>query len=198
MNSNRFSKTTCLLGIFAVVLAWIVIAASWILNPWFHFLKNAFSDLGVPSNTRYWWVYDYGLIIVGIIIILYGFLTYLWAVNKLEAVAAGYLVIAGIFLALIGIFPGGTRPHVFVSSWFFIQMDLAIILLSFSLWYSRKWRTGLYLLALSLLAWPIFIVVELTVGWPSVAAGETYGIIIIDIVIIASSYYQCQYGKGSF
>jgi len=29
---------------------------------------------------------------------------------------------------LIGIFPSGTRPHTFVSTWFFIQGDLAIII----------------------------------------------------------------------
>jgi Predicted membrane protein len=35
--------------------------------------------------------------------------------------------VAGLFLALIGIYHAGTRPHVFVSTWFFVQMDTALI-----------------------------------------------------------------------
>jgi len=35
-------------GIMAAVLAWVVIAISISVNPWFVFTKNAFSDLGGP------------------------------------------------------------------------------------------------------------------------------------------------------
>ena len=186
------TKILCLTGVAAVVLAWIVIGVSWYLNPWFRFLEDAFSDLGVPENTGYWWVYDYGLIFVGLVIMVYGAYTYQWARHKPEALAAGYIVLAGVFLALIGVYPGGTRPHVFVSTWFFVQMDLALIPLTYSLWRNRGWGPAKILLALSVLAWPIFIAVEAAMGWPSVAAGEAYGIIVIDAVVVGVSVYQCR------
>jgi hypothetical membrane protein len=49
-------------GIIAVILAWVVIAVSISVNPWFVFTKNAFSDLGGPYATDPW-IYNYGLII---------------------------------------------------------------------------------------------------------------------------------------
>ncbi len=182
----------CLLGPLAVVLGWVVIGVSWALNPWFRFLEHAFSDLGVPGRTGYWWVYDYGLILVGLVVVGYGFYTYLWASNKLEALGAGYLMLAGVFLALIGVYYGGTRPHVFVSTWFFVQMDLALIPLTLSLWRRRGWALGAYLFAASILAWPVYALVEALVGWPSVAAGEAYGIVVIDVAVVGLSYYQCR------
>ena len=101
-------------------------------------------------------------------------------------------MLAGVFLALIGVYYGGTRPHVFVSTWFFVQMDLALIPLTLSLWRRRGWARGAYLFAVSILAWPVYALVEALVGWPSVAAGEAYGIVVIDVAVVGLSYYQCR------
>ncbi len=172
-------------GPAAVILAWIVIGASWYLNPWFRFLEHAFSDLGGPEAS-YPWVYNYGLIATGALVILYSWFIYSVAASKMEAAASALTFVAGIFLALIGVYPSGTRPHTFVSMWFFIQMDMALIALGLGLRVrgSRLWHA---ITGLSVLAFPIYGMVEATVGWPSVAAGEAYGIIVIDLAVILAT-----------
>ena len=182
----------CYSGFAAVVLAWIVIGVSWSLNPWFDFLEHAFSDLGVPGEANYPWVYKYGLIATGLLVIVYAIYLYRWSTFKPEVLSSGLMLVAGIFLALIGIYPGGTRPHVFVSTWFFIQMDMALIPLMYSLWRNRGYGPGLAGLILALIAFPVYLLVEAVVGWPSVAAGEAYGIIIIDLAVIIAMAYQCR------
>lgn len=46
----------------------------------------------------------------------------IWESSEASSTGGGaYISISAIFLALIGVFHGGTRPHVFVSTYFFIQ-----------------------------------------------------------------------------
>ncbi|MEB3861768.1 MAG: DUF998 domain-containing protein [Desulfurococcales archaeon] len=182
----------CMLALAAMILAWIVIGASWMLNPWFDFWGDAFSDLGVPGQARYPWVYNYGLRATGMLLVGYSIYLYRWAKYKPEALASGLMAVAGIFLALIGVYPGGTRPHVFVSTWFFIQIDMALIPLMYSLWRNRGFKPAAWGLALALLAFPVFLAVEALVGWPSVAAGEAYGILVIDVAVVIALAYQCR------
>jgi hypothetical membrane protein len=58
--------------------------------------------------------------------------------RKLVVFSSALLFTAGIFLALIGVFPSGTRPHVFVSTRLFIQVWLSSIPLLIDSIASRK------------------------------------------------------------
>lgn len=166
----------------AVILAWIIIGLSWYLNgEWFVFTENAYSDFG-GSMSCCPQLYNYGLIIVGIILSLYGLSITGLASNKIEVAGGSYIVMAGIFLALIGIFPSGTRPHTFVSTWFFIQADVALIITELGLWRRLHTPASFAGLAASIAAFPVAIIVGVVFGWPSAAVIETYGIIVIDIV----------------
>gem|GEM_PF-3726993 len=112
-------------GICAVIPAWLTIAIGIYRNPWFVLTRNAFSDLGGPRAADPW-IYDSGMLITAAL--LMAFSAYLLATsrNGVESMGASFASIAGIFLALIGIFHEGTYPHAFVSTWFFVQMDIAI------------------------------------------------------------------------
>lgn len=112
-------------GICAVIPAWLTIAIGIYRNPWFVLTRNAFSDLGGPRAADPW-IYDSGMLITAAL--LMAFSAYLLATsrNGVESMGASFASIAGIFLALIGIFHEGTHPHAFVSTWFFVQMDIAI------------------------------------------------------------------------
>ncbi len=172
------------LGVVAVVVAWFVIGLSWYLNRgWFVFMEDAYSDLGGYRSCCPW-LFNYGLICVGILIILYGVGVVLVSANKLEVVGGSYLSLAGVFLVLIGLFPAGTRPHTFVSAWFFIQSDIALTILTYGLWRRTNDRSMLYGFIISLIAIPVAILVEIVIGWPSAAVIETYGILIIDLIVI--------------
>ncbi|MEB3758303.1 MAG: DUF998 domain-containing protein [Desulfurococcales archaeon] len=172
------------MGVASPLLAWIVIGIAWKMNPWFNVLEDAYSDLGGQHATDPW-IYNYGLVTVGVLMAFYGALLACWARGKLGVIGASYLALAGVFLVLIGVFHEGTRPHTFVSIWFFIQADIALILLGGEF---RDKPLGLTVLLSSLLAFPVAIAVGATVGWPSTAVLETYGILLIDYGVLAITH----------
>ncbi len=170
------------MGLAAAVLAWIVIAVSISVNPWFDLFEHALSDLGGPQASSPW-IYNLGLIAVALVVLIYSIYLVYVSTNKMEVAGSAFLVIAAIFLALIGVFPAGTRPHTFVSTWFFIQMDLAIASWGIGL-ILRKDRSAKhvgYLFTALAIASPI---IALAIDWPSVAIQEVFGIIVIDLWVV--------------
>jgi hypothetical membrane protein len=167
-------------GICAVISAWLTIAIGIYRNPWFVLTRNAFSDLGGPRAADPW-IYNSGMLITAAL--LMAFSAYLLATsrNRVESMGASFASIAGIFLALIGIFHEGTYPHVFVSTWFFVQMDVAIGIWGIGGIVARDRGIGAGSLILAVAA-PI---IALIVRWPSSAVLEAYGISIIDAWAIA-------------
>ncbi len=192
MNPKDIGRKLCFLGFIAVIAAWIVIISSWILNSsWFVFTRDAFSDFG-GANSCCPELYNYGLIIVGAMIILFSLGCMSCTLNNIELIGWSYMVLAGVFLALIGIYPSGTRPHVFVSTWFFIQSDISLIIVLSGIY--RKIKDNLVRSALwaSILAFPVAFLIEILVGWPSAAVIETYGILIIDYAVIIALYAKSR------
>lgn len=190
-------RRLCLAGPLAVAAAWVVIGAAWALNrDWFVFTRHAFSDLGGPRSCCPD-LYNYGLITVGMLVVAYGACIAALAATRPGVVGGGYMALAGVFLALIGVFPAGTRHHVFVSTWFFVQADLALILASVDS-VLGGYRLGKPALALSLAAFPVAGLVEAVAGWPSAAVLEAYGIVVIDAVVLALTpyYYRTPGGPG--
>ena len=167
------------IGLIAAIVAWIIIGFCIMLNPWFVFTRDAFSDLG-SAKASMPWVYNYGLILTGILILFYSIYLMITSENKVETVGSAFIFIAGLFLSLIGIFPSGTRPHTFVSLWFFIQTDLGILTWGSGLIINKQKKTGLSIALMALIGG----LIGFTINWPSAAMAETFGIIIIDIWVI--------------
>ncbi len=189
-STSSYVKICIILGFLAITLAWLVILSSWMLNnSWFVFTKDAYSDFGGKESCCPG-LYNYGMMIVGIIILLFSSICTYLVNQKLEAIGWSYLALAGVFLFLIGYYHSGTRPHTFVSTWFFIQADIALILVLYSIY--RRIKNPLVLTALLavILAFPIALVVDIVIGWPSAAVIETYGILIIDYGVIIALYSE--------
>ncbi|BAB66611.1 DUF998 domain-containing protein [Sulfurisphaera tokodaii] len=167
-------------GFISAILAWIIIFASISLNPWFNFTKNAFSDLGGPF-AKDPWLYNYGLIVVSLFAFLYAVFLAKVNGNKILIIGSAFVMVAAIFLALIGIYHEGTYPHLFVSTWFFIQFDIAILTYGIGLLMERR-KLGIYMIILFIIA----NVVAGVIKWPSSATIEAWGISIIDIWVILS------------
>jgi len=165
-------------ALMAAMGFWLVVAVSWALNPWFSPSKHAFSDLGGPG-ARAPWVYDCGLIGLGALVMAYSLYVASSCAGRAEAFASGLLFTSGAFLALIGVFPSGTRPHTFVSSWFFAQFFMAASAFSAALWLGGKRREGVAIAALLAAGVLGAAAVELAAGWPSVALLEGYGVAVI-------------------
>lgn len=176
MMQEKIFKGLFYLGIVDVVLAWIVILISISANPWWvsHYTTGAFSDLG-SSQANMPWIYNNGLIFVGILILLYSISLINYSLNKIEVAGSAFFFIAGIFLILIGIFPVGTRPHVFVSTYFFVQSDLSIITWGIGIYLSKLKKYGEIFIILGIISPIVAILAPL-----SAAEAETLGILVID------------------
>lgn len=160
-------------GITGVLTYWLFVAWSIRENPWFSFTKNALSDLGSPEKASAPWIYNYGLIITSLFVLAFSVCLVLSAENKLQTVGGAYVSVSSLFSALIGVFHAGTRPHTFVSTYFFVQFFLGMLLYGVA---SRDRAIRYGSVALFALA-----VLGTLVSWSSAALIETYEIALIAI-----------------
>ena len=166
-------------GLAAAILFWIVSGISISYNSWFNFTKDAFSALGDPDAQNPW-IYNYGLIIIGVFILIYSFSLINDATNKLEISGGAFTIVSGLFLIMIGVYHSGTEPHNFVSTWFFIQADIALLAWGIGL-LSNEWNNfGKIIIILGVLG----SIGAVIIPWPSAAMIEAYGIIIITIWVV--------------
>ncbi len=173
-----------LAGVIASAVFWISTLVSIRYNPWFSFYIHAFSDLGGPG-ANHPWIYNTGLIISALFVALLSMDMVLVSKTRVGIVGGSYLSISSIFLALIGIFPSGTYPHVFVSVWFFIQAFIGFLI--FGIGEFR--REPIYLTAIA----AIFLaglLGALLIKWPSAATIEAYEIILLTM---AAAVYVARY-----
>lgn len=181
----RYIKIMLFSGVIAIIFAWIIIGVCWLLNPWFVFVEDAFSDFGGPESCCPW-LYNYGLIITGLLVIIYGSAICLVSEEKIQIIGGSYISLSGVFLALIGVFPTGTKPHTFVSSWFFLQVFIGFIILGLGI-HRKKIRYGLEMSLIVIFSIVLAIIIEIIWGWPSAAVIEACGIIIIDMCVLLST-----------
>lgn len=187
MRSPALTRALLLLGPVAFPLFHIVVLASALRNPWWSFYRHAFSDLGAQAATDPW-IYNVGLMVLGALVMFFSLGLLLAAESKWSAFASALFFVAGIFLALIGIYPGGTRPHVFVSTWFYVQSFIASAALGAALLLEGNRPYGVLLCALGVLPPLLGVLVEATVGWPSVAIAEYAGAVFIAAAATAGCY----------
>ncbi|ASJ11349.1 hypothetical protein A3L12_07415 [Thermococcus sp. P6] len=166
-------------GIAGVVAYWLFVAWSIGENPWFSFTKNALSDLGSPEKASAPWIYNYGLIVTSLFVLAFSLYLMLSAENRLQTVGGAYVSVSSLFLALIGVFHAGTRPHTFVSTYFFVQFFLGMLLYGVG---SKDKAIRYGSVSLFLLA-----VLGTLVSWSSAALIETYeiGLIAIFTLLVA-------------
>ncbi len=179
------------MGPLALLLALTVIGVCWALNPWFDFWRDAFSDFGVRRACCPW-LYNYGLIAAGLLFLLYSAGVLLSAATKVESFASGLLFTASLFLTLIGLYPGGTRPHTFVSTWFFAQSFMGFGALGYGI-YRRGDAVAALLTGIpSITAIPAGLAIDAVNGWPSAASAEAAGIAVIAVSLISSAAYYLR------
>ena len=167
-------------GLTAFLGGWLVILVSISRNPWFVFTENAFSDLGNPMANDPW-IFNYGMMLNGLLIALYGLYLVHVSFNKTSSVGGGFTMITGAFLILIGVFPEGSQNHFFVSVWFFTQGALTVLTWGLALFRDTRWSMeGAVFLVLSVVG----SLVALIVPWPSIAVAEAYGILILDVWVV--------------
>ncbi len=156
-------------GLVGSLVYWSFVLWSIAMNPWFSFWNNALSDLGAEKANDPW-IYNIGLIIASPFVIVFSYYLISISENKMQAGGSLYMGISAIFLALIGVFHGGTRYHSLVTKCFFIQFFLGAIIFGMSTIGCMRIAT---LVIIILMVLGVFVV------WPSVAMVETYYISLI-------------------
>jgi hypothetical membrane protein len=134
-----------LLGLAAPIVLWLFTGLSILLSPWFIWQANALSDLGNPANGAAWMVFNLGLGVSGLLLLIYSITSL-----KNQARNTSYaLALASMLLILVGIFNESYgQLHTIVSILMFIS------LLSSSILYFIEKKSPLALVAvLGMFSW---------------------------------------------
>lgn len=142
-------------GILVPLVALIFIGYCIAIHPWFSFPDNALSDLGAVG-TSYNFVYNLGMITTGVIGLIFiagiGGL-----VGRVGLIGAAIFSLGLVSLILVGVFPGGTGPHVSVSIAFFALCALGTFVIGVDQICDRSNR-----------AWGVFLIGIVALGLVSV------------------------------
>lgn len=107
MNTTRASVAA---GVAGIVISFVAILGATAAAPWFSWAGNALSDLGV-SDAPERWLFNYGLILAGLLGL--GFLPALRATaeNRLQLAALVPFAAAMVGVAGVGVFPSDMALH---------------------------------------------------------------------------------------
>ncbi|MEM3229193.1 MAG: DUF998 domain-containing protein [Fervidicoccaceae archaeon] len=158
-------------GILSFIIAFTGIGISISLNPWFNVWENALSDLG-RIGIENSFIFNYTLIASSIFASIYSVYILKLLPNRIGCIGAGIYLVGTFSLAAIGLFPEGTKPHMFVSLEFFIIMTFSLFIFGISLMRSGKKLHGLALIAI----FAASIGGSIAISWPSVALLELFNI----------------------
>ncbi|MHA2408292.1 MAG: DUF998 domain-containing protein [Candidatus Ranarchaeia archaeon] len=176
------------IGWIAFIWALFSIAIAIMLSPWFNWVTNALSDLGVyETNFLAALIFNQGLMVSGALMILFsvGF----WNVTaqySLEKLGIFVFAIGGVFLFLIGVFPETViGVHYAVSVGFFATIPI-------SMWvFTTKWLRVKHTQVLGGLSFtlPFAVIIIWIQPWDGVAIPETLSVALYIIWLLAVTYY---------
>lgn len=171
--------------IFTFILIGLAISQS---STWFSWTGNALSDLGVHDESAV--LFNSGLIIGGILTVIFAFGVMRFYQNRtVGRDGAFFLLLAGIFLASIGVFPE-TAPnniHYIVSVAFFAAFPMSLLIQSVALLSTSAYRKlGAFTLIMAITAvipWTIWMPLKLYRGvaipeFVSALAAATWSIVM--------------------
>lgn len=161
-----------ILGILGATTAYLFIAISIAVSPWFNFHNNALSDLG---NTALYgstaWVFNAGLILSGLFEASFAISVSYRGASWKYLIWTIPLSFTSIDLALIGVFPENTGGiHLVVSVVFFTLTIVTMFIYSYASWPLGTPAIGAVALALGFLSATIWLV---RWPWKGVAIQET-------------------------
>ncbi len=189
---EKFPRIGFFLGLFAVAYFWLAVSIDAYLNSsWWRFTGSSFSALGDPGPNSsgaaaglYWFYNDIVIFPTAALILLFSAALILVARNKIQETGGSFLMVSGIFLALVGVYHGGppTPPpvHDFVSNWFFVQAALGIFIWGLGFLWQGDRILGWSNVALVIGA----IVIGVNIKFGSVAETEAFAITVIDAWVI--------------
>jgi len=149
LGRNMNEREYMILGLLGPVTAILFLVISIIFSPWFSFFNNALSDLGHSINSDVAPLFNFGLLLSGLFMIIYSV-----TIFKNHAKYTSYfLLIAGLSLQLIATFDEVYRPlHFQVSVLFFIAIGFTSIIYTIE----RKSVVAFVALIIGVVSWIIY------------------------------------------
>ncbi|MEM0135140.1 MAG: hypothetical protein QXU18_07950, partial [Thermoplasmatales archaeon] len=105
--------------------------------------------------------------------------------KKIQIFGGAFWFVAVIFLSLIGIYHGGTYPHDFVSTYFFVQAALAMVFMGIGSFTAQDFTGAIAPISLAILM-PLG---DLLIPFPSSATTEIFEIALIDAWVLFSLFH---------
>ena len=177
METNQILKYKYLTGLIVPIIAYCCILTAIEISPWFTWTKNALSDLGANQGSNI--IFNTGLIISGLLLILYTTLIFKKYSDIFGKIGAIILGISGFFLFLIGVFPEQYGIiHYDVSVGFFVTFPIGMIILGIE--HYIRWKDWI------LLIWGIVAFIGSMIIWILIP-WKAYGITGVAIPEFTSS-----------
>lgn len=151
-------KVSGVCGILTPIVAFACTLLSIAFYPQFSWTNNALSDLGVISGPTSA-VFNSGLIVSGVLIILFGTgLPVLLGKRLLGKISASVLILDAIALGAIGVFPENARPiHYYASVAFFALLPVSMFLITATFLLTARRKIGLFTLLAAVVAAAVWI-----------------------------------------
>lgn len=115
-------------GIVSISVFCLGVFISKIQNSWFDISKHTLSKLGRLGLANDPWIFSIFVAIAGAIMVLYGIYMIIDSSSKLKIVGSAYVLLSGIFMILVGLFPDGTKPHNFIALFTFLSFYTGMML----------------------------------------------------------------------
>ncbi len=154
------TKLAGICGVVTPLIALVFIASCIAIHPWFTFPGNALSDLG-SVDTSYNYIYNIGMVSTGLVGLVFA-AGVRELVGRIGLVGIAIFSLGLVSLILVGVFPGGTGPHVTVSLAFFGLCTLGTFIVGID-----------QLLAPSSRPWGVFLMGVIALGLVSVILDGT-------------------------
>lgn len=171
-------KIYALFGVVGPILAYVSIAVSIALSPWFSWERNALSDLGHAVESEVAPIYNFGLLLTGFLLVIYAVTAFKrharWTSYSL-AISAFSLQLVAVFDEVYGFL------HLVVSLIFFASLVPATILYALE----RKSYLTVIAFIIGLVSW-IFYWAEIYSG--GVAVPEIISSVAVASWIISSAH----------
>ena len=187
-DKESLKKMTKYSAITLVILPWVVFLICYLLNPQWVLTRDALSSFGDPSFSKFPWVYNVGLGIIAIVIWVMSLGIVATSEKKMQVFGGAFWFVAGIFLSLIGIYHGGTYPHDFVSTYFFVQAALAMVFMGIGSFTAQDFTGAITPISLAILM-PLG---DLLIPFPSSATTEIFEIALIDAWVLFSLFHATK------
>lgn len=177
-------------GMLAPIIVYIFTGISILIHPGFDWSSDALSKLGAVG-TSYNNIFNFGLMIGGIAGLIFTFAIFRFVETKGGIVGVSLFGAGVVCLILVGVFPQGNTPHVYVSLLFFILSLAGMIILGVDqLWDFTEAIWGIFILSSVILIGISLFIVYKDIGTAMLEFLSSIPIVLFLLVFGARLYFE--------